>query len=135
MHPLDQSHKSPRRVFRVSIRTAFKLLAICLIAVSVPLALYVRVKSEYAAALFNDSGAVKAGVKKASKCEVIVRAAGRGMPYLNVQDGRKASGEYRGDSALASALQNGPAQARALASADFKRNGIPAVVAGYAFNG
>src|SRR5215213_4727083 len=135
MHPLDQSHKSPRRVFRVSIRTAFKLLAICLIAVSVPLALYVRVKSEYAAALFNDSGAVKSGVKKASKGQVTVRAAGRGMPYLNLQDGRKASVEYRGDSALASALQNGAAQARALASADFKRNGIPAVVAGYAFNG
>jgi hypothetical protein len=135
MHPPDQSHKSPRRVFRISIRTAFKLLAICLIAAAVPLALYVRVKSEYAAAFNNDSGAVKSGVKKSSKGQVTVRAAGRGMPYLNLQDGRKASVEYRGDSALASALQNGAAQPRALASADFKRNGIPAVVAGYAFNG
>ena len=33
------------------------------------------------------------------------------------------------------ALQNGAAQARALASADFDRNGTPDVVAGYAFNG
>ncbi len=42
---------------------------------------------------------------------------------------------YKGDSTLASALQNGSAQARSLAAADFDRNGTPDVVAGYAFNG
>jgi len=42
---------------------------------------------------------------------------------------------YKGDSALTTALQNGAAQARSLASADFDRNGTPDVVSGYAFNG
>src|SRR5215212_10144244 len=137
MHPVsNQTPKTHRPSFRISTRTALKLLAICLIVASVPLALYVRVKSEYSAAFNKDSGAVKtAAVKKDAKGQVTVHAAGRGQPYLNLQDGRKASVEYRGDSALASALQNGAAQARALASADFDRNGTPDVVASYAFNG
>ena len=42
---------------------------------------------------------------------------------------------YRGDSGLTDALQNGAAQARSLASADFDGNGTPDVLAGYAFNG
>ena len=42
---------------------------------------------------------------------------------------------YRGDQAAVAALQSGAAQARALASADFDRNGTPDVVAAYAFNG
>ncbi len=42
---------------------------------------------------------------------------------------------YRGDQAAVAALQSGGAQARALASADFDRNGTPDVVAGYAYNG
>jgi predicted outer membrane repeat protein len=64
-----------------------------------------------------------------------VHAAGRGKPYLNFQDGRSMQVVYRGDRWLASALQNGAAQARSLASADFDRNGTPDVVAGYGFSG
>jgi hypothetical protein len=42
---------------------------------------------------------------------------------------------YRGDQAAVAALQSGGAQARALASADFDRNGTPDLVAGYSYNG
>src|SRR5688572_11311173 len=66
---------------------------------------------------------------------ITVHAAGRGKPFLNLQDGREMSVSYRGDQQAAAALQDGVAQARALASADFDRNGTPDVVAGYAFNG
>src|SRR5215213_4798125 len=66
---------------------------------------------------------------------ITVHAAGRGKPFLNLQDGREMSVNYRGDQAAVAALQNGAAQARALASADFDRNGTPDVVAGYASNG
>src|SRR5262249_59001115 len=41
--------------------------------------------------------------------------------------------EYRGDRACVEALGSGAAQPRALASADFDRNGTPDVVASYAF--
>ena len=127
MHPdTPQTH---RLFFRISTRTALKLLAICLLVAVVPVALYVRVKSEDSVALKSSA------LKKDPKGHITVQAAGRGKPYLNLQDGRKASVEYLGDTALATALQNGAAQARALASADFDRNGTPDVVAGYSFNG
>ncbi|MFZ0063084.1 MAG: hypothetical protein WAL47_13720, partial [Pyrinomonadaceae bacterium] len=126
MHPdTPQTHRS---FFRISNRTALKLLAICLLVAAVPVALYVRVKSE-------DSVPLNPVEVKKDPKRVTVQAAGRGKPYLNLQDGRKASVEYLGDSALASALQNGAAQARSLASADFDLNGTPDVVAGYGFNG
>src|SRR5215212_4596104 len=131
--PMNQSHQTPSPSSRITIKTAAKLLAILLIVAAVPVALYVRVKSEDSAKFSKAENPVAR--TKRPKEHVTVQAAGRGMPYLNLQDGRNASVEYRGDSALASALQNGAAQPRALASADFKRNGIPAVVAGYAFNG
>jgi hypothetical protein len=66
---------------------------------------------------------------------ITVHAAGRGRPFLNLQDGREMSVNYRGEQSAVAALQNGVAQARALASADFDRNGTPDVVAGFAFNG
>jgi hypothetical protein len=72
---------------------------------------------------------------KTSAGAVTVHAAGRGKPYLNFQDGRSMQVVYKGDSTLATALQNGSAQARSLGAADFDRNGTPDVVAGYAFNG
>ncbi len=47
MRPLmNQTHQSQTPSSRITIRTVAKLLAICLIAAAVPLALYVRVKSE-----------------------------------------------------------------------------------------
>ncbi len=76
-----------------------------------------------------------AAPRKSNAGAITVHAAGRGKPYLNFQDGRSMQAIYRGDSALTSALQNGVAQARSLASADFDRNGTPDVLAGYAFNG
>jgi|GEM_PF-2237934 len=66
---------------------------------------------------------------------ITLHAAGRGRPFLNLQDGREMSVNYRGEQGAVAALQNGAAQARALASADFDRNGTPDVVAGFAFNG
>ena len=66
---------------------------------------------------------------------ITMHAAGRGKPYLNFQDGRSMQVVYRGDSRLASALQNGAVQARSLASADLDHNGTPDVVVGYGFNG
>jgi hypothetical protein len=54
---------------------------------------------------------------------------------MNLQDGRGMSVNYRGDRNAVAALQNNAAQARALAAADFDRNGTPDVVAGFASNG
>ncbi|HKR58345.1 MAG TPA: VCBS repeat-containing protein, partial [Pyrinomonadaceae bacterium] len=72
---------------------------------------------------------------ESSRSGVTVHAAGRGTPYLNLQDGREMSVAYRGDRGVINALQNGAAHPRALASADFDGNATPDVVAGYAFNG
>ncbi|HJY30558.1 MAG TPA: hypothetical protein VJ306_21170, partial [Pyrinomonadaceae bacterium] len=108
-------------------------MAIFLIVAAVPLALYVRVKSEDSAR-FSKADESVARTRRA-KGQPTVHAAGRGKPFLNLQDGREMSVTYRGDDAAGAALQNGLAQARALASADFDRNGTPDVVAGYGFNG
>jgi hypothetical protein len=109
-----------------------KALVICLISVSVSAAVYVRVASKESPAIKNSKES--AAIKK-SQGEVTVWAAGRGKPFLNLQDGRKTSVDYQGNPELVAALQNGTAQARALASADFDRNGTPDVVAAYALNG
>jgi hypothetical protein len=115
------------------IKTAAKLMAICLVVAAVPLAFYVRVKSEDSAKLRAAENPLE--FTKRAKESVTVHAAGRGKPFLNFQDGREMSVKYRGDQAAVAALQSGGAQARALASADFDRNGTPDVVAGYSFNG
>ena len=128
MNQLQQTH----RLFSRMTRTRFQLLTIGLIVVSVPLALYVRVRSENAGARSSKNSVV---LSKESNGQVTVHAADRGKPFLNLQDGRGVSVSYRGDQQAAAALQKGTAQARALASADFDRNGTPDVVAGYASNG
>jgi hypothetical protein len=46
---------------------------------------------------------------------ITVHAAGRGKPYLNLQNGHSMHVVFKGDSGLTNALQNGSAQARALA--------------------
>src|SRR5258705_6490978 len=126
MNQLQQTH---RLFSRMVTRTRLQLLTIGLIVVSVPLALYVRVKSEDSVALSKNSVVLT----KTSKGQVTVHAAGRGKPFLNLQDGREMSVNYRGAQEAAAALQSG--SARALASADFDRNGTPDVVAGYAADG
>src|ERR1041384_4257751 len=127
MNPTHQTQTQ----FQITIRTAAKLLALCLIVAAVPVALYVRVKS--AASSASNSKIVE--LTKKSKGQVTVQAAGRGRPFLNLKDGRDMTVTYRGDRAAATALQSGAAQARSLASADFDRNGTPDVVAGYSYNG
>ncbi|HEX6284160.1 MAG TPA: hypothetical protein VFZ71_04770, partial [Pyrinomonadaceae bacterium] len=134
MRPLvNQTHKSRSFTTRLTIKTAVKLLAILLIAVAVPLALYVRAQSEGAAWFsFAESSVART---RLPKTQVTVRAAGRGQPFMNLQDGREMSVAYRGDQAAVAALQSGAAQPRALDTADFDRNGTPDLVAGYSFNG
>ncbi|HKR58207.1 MAG TPA: VCBS repeat-containing protein, partial [Pyrinomonadaceae bacterium] len=63
---------------------------------------------------------------------VALQAAGRGKPYLNMQDGRLMRVDYRGDNALVAALREGTAQSRALAYADLDGDAAPDLVAGYA---
>src|SRR5215510_3035581 len=50
--------------------------------------------------------------RKTAAGAITVQAAGRGEPFLNFLDGRSMQVDYRGDSALTGALQNGTAQAR-----------------------
>ena len=134
MRPLmNQTPKTQTPSSLIKIKTAAKLLAISLIVVAVPLALYVRVKSEDSARFSQADGPVE--VTKRAKEQVTVHAANRGRSFFNLQDGHEMTVTYRGDQAAVAALQSGAAQARALASADFDLNGTPDVVAGYSYNG
>src|ERR1043165_2695054 len=132
MRPVsNKTHQNPSLFSRITTRTLFQLLAIGLIVGLLPVVLYVRVKS--AASVASSPKFVE--LTKKSKGQVTVQAAGRGKPFLNLRDGQDMTVTYRGDRAAATALQSGAAQARSLASADFDRNGIPDVVAGYSYNG
>src|SRR5678815_1380146 len=134
MRPLmNKTHRSQTLSSRITIRNAAKLLAILLIVVAVPLALYVRVKSEDSARFTKAEGPVE--VTKRAKEQVTVHAANRGRSFFNLQDGHEMTVTYRGDQAAVAALQSGAAQARALASADFDLNGTQDVVASFSFNG
>src|ERR1041385_5850072 len=73
--------------------------------------------------------------EKSTAGTITVHAAGRGKPFLNLQDGREMSVTYHGDREAAAALKSDAAQPRSLASADFDHNGTPDVVAGFAYNG
>ncbi|MEN3325257.1 MAG: hypothetical protein V7638_64, partial [Acidobacteriota bacterium] len=134
MRPLmNKTHKSQTLSSRISMKNTAKLLAILLIVVAVPLALYVRVKSEDSARFTKAEGPVE--VTKRAKEQVTVHVANRGGSFFNFQDGHEMTVTYRGDQAAVAALQSGAAQARALASADFDGNGTPDVVTAYAYNG
>src|ERR1044072_3383707 len=133
MRPLMNKTHQSQISSRLTIRNAAKLLAILLIVVAVPLALYVRVKSEDSARFSKAGGPVE--VTKRAKEQVTVHAANRGRAFFNLQDGHEMTVTYRGDQAAVAALQSGAAQARALASADFDGNGTPDMVAAYSFNG
>src|SRR6185503_15604462 len=117
---MNRPHNSNGPLFRNTLKAAAKLTAICLIAIAVPLALYVRVKSKGA-----PTSTAAATSSKRTKDTVTVHAAGRGKPFLNLQDGRERVVTYKGDQAAVAALQSGAAQPRALASADFDHNGTP----------
>ena len=112
---MNHTHNARTVSSLITIRTAAKLMAIFLIAVAVPLALYVRVKSKDSPK-FSKAERFVTSTRRA-KDTVTVQAAGRGKPFLNFQDGHEMSVTYRGDQAAVAALQSGGAQARALASA------------------
>jgi hypothetical protein len=131
---MNQTHQSQKRSSRITVRAAAKLLALFFVIGAVPLALYVRVKSEDSARFSKADKSVE--LTKLAKEAVTVHAAGRGKPFLNLQDGREMTVTYRGDQAAAAALQSGAAQARALAAGDLDSNGTQDVVVGYsALNG
>jgi len=127
--------QAPSR-FLSKITVSHRFLFITLVAMLALVGAGIRnssaVKSTLSAITGNSDHAASTKIPQGA---VTVHAAGRGRPYLNFRDGRSAEVAYRGDSKLTSALQNGAAQARSLASADFDRNGTPEVLAGYAFNG
>src|SRR5688572_13387723 len=134
MHPpMNHTHQAHSPYSRITLITVAKLLAIFLIVAAVSLAFYVRAKSEDSAK-FSKAENTVAGTNR-PKGHVTVHAAGRGKPFLNLQDGKEMSVTYRGDEAAVAAMQSGASQPRALASADFDLNGTPDVVAGYGFSG
>jgi hypothetical protein len=118
MYPVkNPTPKTRAKLFPITARASIKLVILCLVIAAVPVALYVRVDS------------------KDSKAAVTVQAAGRGRPYLNLQDGHELQVDYRGEESLTTALRSGLAQPRSLASIDLDRDGTPDVLAGYAYNG
>src|SRR6185295_9398967 len=135
MRPLmNKTHQTQTlSTSRLTIKSAAKLLAILLIVVAVPLALYVRVKSEDSARFSKASGPVE--VTKRAKEQATVHAANRGRSFFNLQDGHEMTVTYRGDQAAVAALQSGAAQARAVASAELDRDATPDVVATDTYNG
>ena len=111
MRPLtNQTHKSTTTFSRLTIKAAVKLAAILFVFALVPLALYVRVKSEDSAKFAKPENSVS--LTRRPKGHVTVQAAGRGKPFMNFQDGHEMSVKYRGDQAAVAALQSGGAQAR-----------------------
>src|SRR5689334_5716493 len=102
MHPLmNRPHKFKVSSLRNTIKAAAKLTTISLIAIAVPLALYVRVKSK-GSPFSNKAERVVESTKRA-KDAVTVHAAGRGKPFLNLQDGRERVVTYKGDQAAVAA--------------------------------
>jgi hypothetical protein len=117
MYPVSPARLRSVLLFPKTVRASLKLLVLCLVFASVPLALYVRVDS------------------KDSKPEVTVQAAGRGKQYFNFTDGRAMRVGYRGDQNLTAALQAGQAQPRSLGSIVLAADAVPDLIAGYAYGG
>ncbi|HEY6232461.1 MAG TPA: hypothetical protein VIW64_14460, partial [Pyrinomonadaceae bacterium] len=118
MYPVQNPAHDARPGNFLSTRwTAIKLLVVCLVTASVPIALYVRVDS------------------KAAKAVVTVQAAGRGKQFFNFKDGRQLSVDFRGQQNLTAALQSGQAQPKTLGSIILAANAVPDLIAGYAYGG
>jgi len=62
---------------------------------------------------------------------VVLRAAGRGNPWINILDGRDLPASYTGPAVLTQALTEKQTQPLSLASADFDEDGMPDLVSGY----
>lgn len=65
----------------------------------------------------------------------VVQAAGRGNPYINLDDGIEIAASYDGAAGMLSVLKQNAAEPRALASADFDEDGVPDLICGYAHEG
>ncbi|HXQ72054.1 MAG TPA: hypothetical protein VN844_16280, partial [Pyrinomonadaceae bacterium] len=126
----SKSHLLPR--LTSSYRFLFIAFITALVVGGVAISNSSAVKSTFSALTGNSEPAAWTNPRAGA---ITVHAAGRGKPFLNLQDGRVMGVTYKGDKAAVAALQSGAAQARALASADFDRNGTPDLVAGYGFNG
>ena len=63
--------------------------------------------------------------------QVTLHAAGRGRPWINLQDGRDLMTGYTGLSGLEQALERNQARPLALASGDFDEDGVPDLISGY----
>ena len=59
-------------------------------------------------------------------------AAGRGNPWVTLQDGHAAPAQYQGPSKLVQQLKDNQTRPLSLDSADFDEDGAPDMVAGYA---
>ena len=118
MYPVKNPARDTRtRNFPSTAWTIIKLTAVCLVTAAVPFALYVRVDS------------------KESKAAVAVEAAGKGGPYLNLQNRHEMRADYRGDQNVAQAMRSGQVKPRALASADLDDDTAPDLLAGFTNGG
>ena len=61
-----------------------------------------------------------------------VNAERRGNPYINFANGHAQPSVFKEATALSFALQNGNAQPRSLAAAEFDEDGVPDLLSGYA---
>ncbi len=62
---------------------------------------------------------------------VVVQAAGRGNPWINLRDGASLPAAYRGSETLADAVRTGAAQPLTLTAGDFDEDGTLDLIAGY----
>ncbi len=71
---------------------------------------------------------------RSTEANAVVHAAGRGNPWINLQDGRDLITDYKEKNVAAGLLQ-GSVQPLTLATADFDEDGVPDLVVGYAGGG
>lgn len=68
---------------------------------------------------------------KATKNHVTIQAAGRGLPTVNLSDGKNLIQTLAGEDSLVESLNNNAASPRSLMTADFDEDGTPDLVAGF----
>jgi hypothetical protein len=71
-------------------------------------------------------------VQRTSDSSVVVHAAGRGNPWVNLKDGLDLPAVYNGAARLTQALEREQVQPLGLAAADFDEDGVPDLVSSYA---
>ena len=92
MYPVKNSASNARlATFRFTPRAAIKLVLVCLMTISVPYALYVRVDS------------------KNTKAAIPTSASSRASSYLNVKEGQTLRADYRGEQSVTQAMRSGDA--------------------------